>query len=166
MVSELITYPLRIGARTTRLWLRATEEAVSVAASVTDRLIDAVRPGGSAATPAVGLSGWEPPAPPQAAERMPALDDESPHISEEPQLVGEFAEPGAEEGAGAEVHVVEPWDGYEHMNAKQVIDRLAGASPAELAAVQLYESGRKDRQTVIAAVGRALRSANGSGTRS
>src|SRR5689334_19972782 len=33
------------------------------------------------------------------------------HISEEPELVEEFAEPGAEDGAGAEVHVQEPWDG-------------------------------------------------------
>jgi hypothetical protein len=87
-------------------------------------------------------------------------------VSEDSQLVEEFAEPGAEEGAGAEVHVAEPWDGYAQMNAKQVIERLTGASPAELAAVQLYESGNRGRETVIAAVERALRSANGGGARS
>jgi len=34
------------------------------------------------------------------------------HVSEEVRLVEAFAEPGAEEGAGAAVHMVEPWKGY------------------------------------------------------
>jgi hypothetical protein len=105
------------------------------------------------------------PAPP-TAERIPPPDGEPEHVSEESRLVEEFADPGAEEGAGAEVHVAEPWDGYAHMNAKQVIDRLTGASPAELGAVELYERGNRGRQTVIAAVERALRGANGGGARS
>jgi hypothetical protein len=92
----------------------------------------------------------------------PAL--EPVHISEEPELVEEVAEPGAEDGAGASVHVEEPWSGYEHMKADDVIDRLAGATPAELAAIQLYESGRKSRTTVLEAVERELRISTGSGS--
>ena len=87
------------------------------------------------------------------------------HVSEEPELVEEFAEPGAEQGAGAEVHVAPPWDDYDRLNAKQVISRIASADPAELAAVQLYEGGNRRRQTILNAVERELRSANGSGSR-
>jgi hypothetical protein len=71
--------------------------------------------------------------------------------------VREVAEPGAEEGAGAEVRVAEPWDGYRAMRADDVIDRIRGASAAELAAVELYELSARRRQSVITAVQRELR---------
>jgi hypothetical protein len=86
------------------------------------------------------------------------------HVSEEPELVREVAEPGAEDGAGAEVTVGEPWPGYARMTAKQVIERLADATPAELAAVQLYESINRDRQTVRAAAERNLKLKTGRGS--
>ncbi len=83
------------------------------------------------------------------------------HVSEEPTLVEAFAEPGAEDGAGAEVHIDEPWEGYGRMGAKEIVSRLSGATPAELAAVQLYESSHRGRQTILNAVQRELRSSNG-----
>ena len=73
----------------------------------------------------------------------------------------EEAEPGAEDGAGASVHVQPPWDGYEHMAAREVIARLGDASAAELAAVELYERSHRSRQTVLEAVERRLKAANG-----
>jgi hypothetical protein len=79
-------------------------------------------------------------------------------------LVREVAEPGAEDGAGAAVTVDEPWPGYARMNAKDVIERLAHATPAELAAVQLYESLNRDRQTVRAAAERNLKIKTGRGS--
>lgn len=95
-------------------------------------------------------------------------------MSEEPELVEEFAEPGAEDGAGPELHIREPWEGYRHMTVRDITARLSGASAAELAAVQLYESSNRGRQTILAAVARQLRSteqhasqmsgANGSGS--
>jgi hypothetical protein len=87
-------------------------------------------------------------------------------VSEEPELVEELAEPGAEDGAGAEVRVEPPWEGYEQMNAKQVIARLGSASTAELAAVQLYEGGNRGRRTILNAVQRELRGANGRSSQS
>lgn len=99
------------------------------------------------------------PAPAAAPPREPA------HVSEEPELVEEFAEPGVEQGAGAEVHVNPPWDGYKQMTAKQVVSRLADADSAELAAVQLYEGSTRDRQTIMNAVQRELRIANSSSSR-
>jgi hypothetical protein len=71
-------------------------------------------------------------------------------------VVAERADPGAEDGAGAEVHVAEPWDGYRQLHAADVIDRIIGADPAELAAVELYELSSRRRQTVLDAVAREL----------
>ena len=101
-------------------------------------------------------------APPPEPEPPPPA--EPVHVSEEPELVQEVAEPGAEDGAGAAVTVREPWPGYSRMTAKQVIERLADATPAELAAVQLYESINRDRQTVRAAAERNLKSKTGRGS--
>jgi len=97
-------------------------------------------------------------------EPLPPTPVEPVHVSEEPELVQEVAEPGAEDGAGASVTVGEPWPGYARMTAKQVIGRLADATAAELAAVQLYESINRDRQTVRAAAERNLKSKTGRGS--
>lgn len=94
----------------------------------------------------------EPPAPP------PTVKPD--HVSEEPVLVEEFAEPGAEQGAGAQVRVDPPWDGYARMGAKEVVTRLATADAAELAAVQLFEASHRRRRTVMNEVERELRRAN------
>lgn len=197
MLGDLITLPLRVGVRATRLWLRVAEETFAVARHATERLIG---PGGSgppngsddedwslpspprpdlaaarAVTPEAGeepargprpVSPPQPPPPLSGEPDLPLLSGEPTHVSEEPELVEEFAEPGAEEGAGAEVHVDAPWDGYNQMNVKQVIARLGSASTAVLAAVQLYEGSHRGRQTILNAVERELRSANGTGSRS
>lgn len=100
------------------------------------------------------------PAAPVAPEPV-APEPEPVHVSEEPELVREEAEPGAEDGAGAAITVIEPWDGYARMNAREVIARAQQAGPAELAAVRLYESRNRSRQTVLAAVDRQLKLAAG-----
>ena len=105
------------------------------------------------------------PAPPPTPETQtvePApLVEEPAHVSEEPELVREEAEPGAEDGAGAAITVLEPWNGYARMSAKDVITRAREANQAELAAVRLYESRHRSRQTVLAAVDRQLKLGNG-----
>jgi hypothetical protein len=98
--------------------------------------------------------------PPRVQAEAPVVR-EPVHVSEEPELVREVAEPGAEDGAGAAVTVIEPWNGYAHMNARAVIARAQQASPAELAAVRLYESRHRSRQTVLAAVDRQLKLSGG-----
>jgi hypothetical protein len=105
----------------------------------------------------------EPPGPEAVAPAEPAPADtlepdvvEPPHVDEEPVLVAEEAELGAEEGAGAEVHVDEPWEGYAAMTAADVRARLADAEPEVAAAVQLYEAAHKDRSSVIEAAARRL----------
>ena len=98
---------------------------------------------------------------PELTEEPVDAGPEPVHVSEEPQLVQESAEPGAEDGAGAAVTVMEPWDGYSHMNAREVIARARQAGRAELAAVRLYEARHRSRQTVLAAVDRQLKVGGG-----
>ena len=93
------------------------------------------------------------PPPPEPEPPEPA------HVDEEATLVAEFAEGGAEDGAGAEVELAEPWEGYDRLHADDVIDRLVGATTEELAAVLLYERGNRNRPSVIEAGERRLRSA-------
>jgi hypothetical protein len=118
--------------------------------------------------PAPHIAHAEPaPAPPAPhiahAEPAPAPPAPPTHVSEEPVLVRESAETGAEEGAGAAVTVLEPWSGYGHMNARDVIDRVRTASMAELAAMRLYEARHRARRTVLAAVDRRMKLAGAAG---
>jgi hypothetical protein len=111
----------------------------------------------------------EPPAEVPAEDRRPEPDagqepappvppaPEPDHVSEEADLVEEVAEPGAEDGAGANVHIEEPWDGYRELHAEEIIDRLSSAGAAELAAVELYERAHRNRQTVLEAAEREFR---------
>jgi hypothetical protein len=89
----------------------------------------------------------------------PAVEDaEVPdHVSEEPVLVEAFADPGAEEGAGPEISVAEPWPAYATMKADEVIARLEEAGAAQVAVARLYEQSNRGRKTVLAAADRRLK---------
>lgn len=99
------------------------------------------------------------PSPEPATQLETQLETVPAHISTEPELVESFAEPGAEDGAGAAVHVEEPWKGYGRMTAAEVISRLVEASSEELAAVTLYESVHRRRRTVLGEAERRLQRA-------
>ena len=167
MVGDLITLPLRVGVRATTLWLRATEQTVAVLADATGRLIDSVVSREPPPTRFERETAHEPytshaPARPPLADHG-AAEPEPAHITEQPELVGAVADPGAEGGAGATVHVREPWEGYKRMRADDVVDRIAAATTAELAAIELFETAGKRRVTVLEAVERQLRVSHGSG---
>jgi hypothetical protein len=95
---------------------------------------------------------------------VPDYDEPTPpepaHVSAEPELVEEFAEPGAEEGVGAQLRILEPWTGYAQMKATDIIDRLASSSREEIAAVELYELAGRNRKSVVAAAQLALKQAS------
>lgn len=79
------------------------------------------------------------------------------HIEEEPPtLVRSSADPGAEDGVGATIRIDEPWEGYGEMTAPDVVDRLAVADSAQLAAVKLYEGMHRNRRSVLAEADRRL----------
>jgi hypothetical protein len=104
----------------------------------------------------------EPPAPAETVVRptpspTPEPAAEPRHVDEGATVVAEFAEEGAEEGAGAEVDLSEPWDGYDRLYADDVIEQLSGASDETLAAVSLYERSNRARPSVIEAADEQLR---------
>jgi hypothetical protein len=71
-----------------------------------------------------------------------------PHVDAEAELTYE-AGPG--EDVGAQVHVDPPWDGYDHMRAADIVDRLRVSDEATRAVVRLYEAQGKARSSVLAA---------------
>jgi hypothetical protein len=78
-------------------------------------------------------------------------------VDDAPVPVAEFGEEGAEDDAGAEVHIDPPWDGYDDLTAAQVNERLADANREVVAAVALYEGMKRERRSVVRAADRRLR---------
>lgn len=124
----------------------------------------------TAAAPTASAETATSPPPPQLAD-LPEVPDydatpitplspEQEHaktVDDEPELVGEFGEPGAEEDVGATVDIGQPWDGYDSMNADEVIRRLGESDAAQAAVVELYERAHKQRQTVLSSAERRVR---------
>jgi hypothetical protein len=109
------------------------------------------------ATPPAEVTATPPAeAPVEPVPAAPTPEAEPAHVSEEPELVAEAAETGAEDGAGAEVAVDEPWPGYDDMTASDIEDRLITEGPEAAAAVSLYEASRKGRASVIEAASRQM----------
>jgi hypothetical protein len=97
----------------------------------------------------------------EAMKAAPPVDEPRPasepiHVGEEPELVAEAAETGAEDGAGAEVAVGEPWPGYDEMTAADIEDRLLTEGPETAAAVSLYEASHKGRASILEAASRTM----------
>jgi hypothetical protein len=167
MAGQMITLPIRLGVRAASLLLRGTEEVATRTIGFAMRATGVARSRGDAADQPAAHKPRPGPPPARAepgAEPAHAVAGEEPaHVSEESVLTAEYAEPGAEDGAGAEVHVKEPWPGYRELNAEDVIALLTDADPAELAAVQLFESVNQKRQMVLSAVERQLELTNNRG---
>jgi hypothetical protein len=85
-----------------------------------------------------------------------ALDSETGHVDTPVELVAEQADPGAEEGAGPEIHVEEPWPGYDRMVTAELIERLHDAGDEVAAVVDLYERMHRDRPPIREAAAREL----------
>ena len=94
--------------------------------------------------------------PPARPAPPPAPEPEPEHVEREAVLVAESADEGAADGAGAEIHVAEPWPGYGEMTAADIIDRLAAADAGTLTVVRLYEDLHRKRVTVTRETDRRL----------
>jgi hypothetical protein len=66
------------------------------------------------------------------------------------------AETGGADSIGAQVHVAEPWAGYDAMRLDEVLARLEGATEVELAVVRAYEREHEARQAILLAAGEPL----------
>jgi pimeloyl-ACP methyl ester carboxylesterase len=95
----------------------------------------------------------------EAAEEAPEapvetyLHPERRHVDEGLAEVAESTDAAAAEGAGAEVHIEEPWEGYDAMRVPEIQARLKDAPPELAAVVRLYEAAHKKRAGVLRAVG-------------
>ena len=103
------------------------------------------------------------PTPAAAAEPVAPEPDEpnEDHVSREAVVVAESADAGAEDGAGAQIRIGEPWEGYGKLTAKEVNGRLATASPESLAVARLYEAANRNRVTVLKEIDRRMAAAGG-----
>jgi len=99
------------------------------------------------------------PVPTPAAAAEPAAEQAPDHVDREAVLVAESADSGAEGGAGAQIRIAEPWNGYGKLTAKEVNDRLATESPEALAVARLYETLHRNRVTVLREIDRRLAAA-------
>jgi hypothetical protein len=156
-VPGLIRLPLELGSAVAKLALDAglavARAAGGLFAGDSDEVryevvVPAARP-----TPA-------PPAPAPPAPVPPPPPEEG-HVSEEPVAVAEFADAGAEDGAGAELEIEEPWEGYSQQDARTILRRLGPAGREALAAVELYERTHRKRRSILAAAERRLEQLSG-----
>jgi hypothetical protein len=100
----------------------------------------------------------EPVEPFRTVDPVDPVDPAEPvHVDAEAEIVEEVAEPGAEDGAGAQIHVAPPFDGYDALRAADVVARLRGADIAQLGTIELYEQTHRRRRTVLEAVARELK---------
>lgn len=172
----LLTAPLILVRAPVRVALKATEVGLSTAAEVARIGTELLNPdregahdfseyeaqpgypsGNGTAPPAAPDVEYGSPAEPKV-DAPPSIPDQliPDHVDEETVLVAESAEAGAEDGAGPELTIEAPWEGYDDMTAADIRDRLAAATAVEAAAVELYEASRKNRRTVIDAAARVL----------
>jgi hypothetical protein len=63
------------------------------------------------------------------------------------------AETGGADSIGADVHIAEPWPGYDAMRLDDLLARLQSSSEVELAVVRAYERDHEARQAVLLAAG-------------
>lgn len=132
-----------------------------VASTVFDRRSQSRTPSTWARPPASSSPrSTEPREPAPTARPAPAPPGQTPadeeHVSREAVVVAESADPGAADGAGAQITIGEPWKGYAGLTAKEVNDRLAVAGPESLALARLYESANRNRVTVLREIDRRL----------
>jgi hypothetical protein len=136
----------------------ATADASLFEGTLAEQALDALQVGPPppvAPRPAPRSPRARPLAPPLT--QAPALAELPPrHLQEEPVLVAESADRGAENGAGAQIHITEPWSGYHLLKAPEVIDRLVVEAAGVLSLVLLYERSNRARRTVLAAAEREL----------
>ncbi len=143
----LLVFSLRLLVEGLLLAARAVLRALGVGR------LDTHRPEPAAATE-------PPPPPPPPARRRPPQRRAAPRRAEPTRgqvaamrEAAREAETGGADSVGAQVHVAEPWAGYDAMRLDEVLARLEGATEVELAVVRAYEREHEARQAILLAAG-------------
>jgi hypothetical protein len=157
-VPGVLVFSLRLLVEALLVGVRGVLRALGVGGLDTERHGPA---GAQVAVPA------EPPGPePAPPEPAPAARNRPPQRRAAPRRAeptrGEVAamreaareaETGGADSVGAQVHVAEPWAGYDAMRLDEVLARLEDATEVELAVVRAYEREHEARQAILLAVG-------------
>jgi hypothetical protein len=151
VLGRLVTLPIRLTVDLLKLPIEGTKLALALVRELVEQ-----EPAPAPARPQEPAVRPAPP-PPPAPDVFEPEPVEPTHVSEEPELVAESADPEAADAGTAEVHVAEPWEGYRRMKADEVIARIADATAEELAVIELYEQTHRARKSVLAAVMKQLR---------
>jgi pyruvate/2-oxoglutarate dehydrogenase complex dihydrolipoamide acyltransferase (E2) component len=154
-VSGLLVFSLRLLVEALLVPVRGVLRAFGVGGRDADRHEPA------AAEPAVPAAPAEPrSAPRPAARKRPAQRRATPRRAEptrgEVAAMREAAREAETSGAdsvGAQVHVAEPWAGYDEMRLDEILARLEDATEVELAVVNAYEREHEARQAILLAAG-------------
>ncbi len=156
MAGSLLMLPIRIGVRTARVSLVAGRELADIGLAT---LAAVERMLGEDSHPEPELREDAEPvdeSPPAVSVRDPEPGSIAEPTIDEAELVEEFADPGAEDGAGASLRVAPPFQGYDELRAPDVIARLPVADIAELGETELYERSHRARRTVLDAIAREI----------
>jgi pyruvate/2-oxoglutarate dehydrogenase complex dihydrolipoamide acyltransferase (E2) component len=114
----------------------------------------------AAEPPAPAVATQPPPAARRAARKRPPQRRATPRRAEPTR--GEVAamreaareaETGGADSVGAQVHIAEPWAGYDEMRLDEILARLKDATDVELAVVSAYERGHEARQAILLVAG-------------
>jgi len=162
-VVETLATPVRVTLRIARETAGLTGRGLVGAARAAEDLLPFG--GTSEEEPEPRPSGptAERPSPVRPVEPRPPTRERPPepvHVDEEATLVGEFAERGAEEGAGAELDLAEPWEGYDGLSVEQVLARLDGVAESAVIGVPEPRLGEVGKAFVVARPGFALAEAD------
>jgi hypothetical protein len=152
-VPGLLVFSLRLLVEALLVPVRGVLRALGVAG------FDAARDEPVGAQDAVAAEP-SPPVPPPVARKRPPQRRATPRRAEPTR--GEVAamreaareaETGGADSVGAQVHVAEPWAGYDAMRLDEVLARLQRATEVELAIVRAYEREHEARQAILLAAG-------------
>jgi hypothetical protein len=178
VLGSILTRQYRFATRGIAKTLRTAQQAIEIAGGVVGEVAERLGVDGHGehdvvsgevvpepqpvASPPPPVASPPPPraTPAAAPPAEPPAAPEPSHVSAEAELVEEFSEPGAEDGAGAQVRVAEPWPEYRHLKARDVIARLPSSTREELAAVELFELAGANRTSVVVAAQQALKKAS------
>jgi hypothetical protein len=134
-----MTNPIDLSLQATHLWLRAaslTWKAATLPLEVSARVA------GAMCERALGVrERADGPAPVQVA-----VPQQPPRREAEAAVLHET---DTAPHVGAEIEVVEPWEGYGALSAADVVQRLADVDDTTRAAVRLYESTHQSREAIL-----------------
>ena len=150
----LLVFSLRLLVEALLVPVRGVLRAFGVAGRDADPYESAAEP------PAPAVPAEPPSAPRPAARKRPPQRRAAPRRAEPTR--GEVAamreaareaETGGADSVGAQVHIAEPWAGYDEMRLDEILARLEDATEVELAVVSAYERGHEARQAILLAAG-------------